>query len=334
MWTASIIVALLIIILFLLQATFNVLLLVLAGTLIAVYFRGLADFIRNKTNWKESFSVVASILVTLLFLILLFWLVGAKVQAQVQQLTETLPQTIENAKDKLNNSPLGKQVIRKISSPETQKQMKTIAQTFFKSTFGVLGDIYVVLFIGIFFTASPHLYTNGLIALVPPAGKNRAREVMQKIGINLKKWLKGKLFAMLVVTVLTSIGLLILGVPMWLALAVIAGLLNFIPNFGPLIALIPAALVGLMTSPITAVWVASLYIFVQVLESNLITPVVQKKLVNLPPAMIIIAQLLIAPLSGGWGLVVATPLLLIIMTLVQELYITKQESNRGGVQSK
>jgi predicted PurR-regulated permease PerM len=131
---------------------------------------------------------------------------------------------------------------------------------------------------------------------------------------------------MLVVFVLTATGLLIIGVPMWLVLALIAGILNFIPNFGPLIALIPAVLVALLQGPSTAAWVAGLYMCVQIAESNFITPMVQQKLINIPPALIIIAQLLIAPLSGGWGLVVATPLMILIIVLVQELYIKKQDT--------
>jgi predicted PurR-regulated permease PerM len=90
--------------------------------------------------------------------------------------------------------------------------------------------------------------------------------------------------------------------------------------------LIPAVLVALLQGPTTAAWVAGLYILVQIAESNFITPMVQQKLINIPPALIIIAQLLIAPLSGGWGLVVATPLMILIIVLVQELYIKKQKA--------
>lgn len=100
-----------------------------------------------------------------------------------------------------------------------------------------------------------------------------------------------------------------------------AGLLNFIPNFGPLIAMIPAVLVAFMQGPSTAAIVAGMYILIQVIESNFITPMVQQKLISIPPALIISSQLLISPLTGGWGLVLATPLMLIIMILVQELYI-------------
>ena len=95
-------------------------------------------------------------------------------------------------------------------------------------------------------------------------------------------------------------------------------------------ALIPAVLVGLMESPSTAAFIVGLYIFIQVIESNFITPLVQQKLVNIPPALILIAQLLIGSLSGGWGLVLATPLMVIIMVLVQELYIKKRDQNTAN----
>jgi predicted PurR-regulated permease PerM len=258
---------------------------------------------------------------TLLLVIGLFWLMGAKIQAQVAQLSDTLPATIENAKSQLSQSPIGKKLVQKASSPDTINKAKGLASTFFKTTFGVFGDIYVVLFLGIFFTVSPNVYKKGIVQLIPKKGQKKGEDIVNKLGDNLKRWLKGKFFAMFVVFVLTSIGLLILGIPLWLVLALIAGLLNFIPNFGPLIAMIPAVLIALMQGPSTAALVAGLYILIQVVESNFITPMVQQKLISIPPALIISAQLLISPLTGGWGLVLATPLMLIMMILVQELYI-------------
>jgi predicted PurR-regulated permease PerM len=189
----------------------------------------------------------------------------------------------------------------------------------------VLGDLYIILFIGIFFTAAPEVYRNGFLKLIPPNNRGEAKSVINKVSVTLAKWLKGQLFAMLVVTILTTTGLLILGVPMTFALALIAGVLNFIPNFGPLIALIPAVLVGFMQDTTTGILVAALYITVQVLESSIITPQIQKKLIDMPPAIIMIAQLFMGVLTGGWGLLLATPLVAIIIVLVQELYIKKQE---------
>lgn len=326
-WIVGGIFAFIVIMLLLLKATFNVLLLVLAGILIAVFFRGLSGLLQKTTGWKEGICVAVAVIGTIIILILFFWLIGSKVQSQAEQLSDALPSTIENAKKQLNKSAVGKKIVEKISSPETQKKASAMGQTFFKSTFGVLADLYVVLFLGIFFTVSPDLYKKGMVRLVPKKGERKANDVLTKTADNLRKWLKGKLFAMLVVFILTAIGLLIIGVPMWLVLALIAGLLSFIPNFGPLIAIIPAILVGLMQDTTTAIWIAGLYILIQVVESNFIAPMVQQRLISLPPAMIIIAQLFIAPLTGGWGLVLATPLMVILMVIVKELYIKNQEAN-------
>jgi predicted PurR-regulated permease PerM len=198
------------------------------------------------------------------------------------------------------------------------------AGSFFKSTFGVLGDVYVVLFIGLFFSISPGVYTNGIVQLVPPKGQEKAREVLDRLGEHLSGWLKGILFAMFVVFVLTAIGLAILGMKLWLVLALLAGFISFIPNFGPLIALIPAVLVGLMDSPRMALLVAGLYILIQVVESNFITPLVQQKLIQLPPALIILSQVIMGVLTGGWGLILATPLMVILIVLIQELYLNER----------
>ena len=266
-------------------------------------------------------SLALSVIGTLLIIAALFWLIGAKVQSQITQLSETLPATVENAQEQLSQNPIGQKIVQSASSPKAQDKAKAVASTFFKSTFGVLGDVYVVLFLGIFFTISPQSYKKGIEQLVPKQERQSASDLLDKLGDSLKKWLKGKLFAMLVVFVLTAIGLVIIGVPMWLALALIAGIFSFIPNFGPLIAIIPAVLVALTQGQATAGFVVGLYILIQVVESNFITPKIQNKLINIPPALIIIAQLLMGVLTGGWGIVLATPLMLILIVLVQETYI-------------
>ncbi len=324
-WITGGVFALIVVIILLMKATFSVLLLIFAGILIAVLFRGLSGLICRKTKWKEGVCLTISVVFSLLLLVGLIWLIGAKVQSQVTQLSETLPKTVENAKAWLSQYPIGKRIVEKASSPQTMKKAQDVAGTFFRTTFGVFGDIYVVLFLGIFFTVSPGIYKKGIVKLIPPQGQAKGEDVLNTLGENLKKWLKGKIFAMFVVFVLTATGLAIIGVPMWLALALIAGVLNFIPNFGPLIAMIPAVLVALMQGPTTAAIVAGLYIAIQMAESNFITPMIQQKLVSIPPALIIMAQLLVSPLTGGWGLVLATPLILVIMILIQEVYIKERD---------
>lgn len=325
-WTTAAIFTFMLIILLFVYSTFKVLLLVLAGSLIAIFFRALSSKIQHKTKWKEGICIAISIISTLLILAALFWLIGAKVQQQMVELIETLPKTIDKAKDWLEGSSAGEKFLDEVFSEKSIDKAQDFLQSFFQSTFGVLGDLYVVLFIGIFFTISPQTYTNGIVRIIPVRGQQKAQQVLDELGEQLRKWLKGKLLSMLVIFILTAIGLAIIGIPLWLVLALLAGLISFIPNFGPLLALIPAVLVALLESPQTALMVAGLYILIQFIESNFITTAIQKKLINMPPALILIAQLFMGALVGGWGLVLATPVILIIIVLVQELYI-KNRSN-------
>lgn len=325
-WMASAIVALIIILLWIIKVTFNVFLLILAGALIALFFRGLSGLIHRKTKINEKVSLVIAILGSLLLVALFFWFAGNRIQQQGAELAKTFPQTIDHFKNQLNNSAVGRQFVERIPSQNNMAKASSVIKTFFSSTFGVLGDIYVVLFIGIFFTVSPKTYVDGFIKLIPAKAKAKTEDVVNKIGLTLTKWLKGQLLAMLIVAILTAIGLTIVGIPMALVLALIAGLLNFIPNFGPLIAMIPAVLVALMQGVNTALFVAGLYILIQMIESNLITPQIQKKLINMPPALTIIAQLFMGVLAGGLGLILATPLTAILMVVIQDTYVKKQDA--------
>lgn len=324
-WITTAIIAFTVCLLLVFKATFSVFLLILAGTLISIFFRGISDFIKRKTKWKEKVCVTISILGTLLIVVGLFWLIGAKVQNQVTDLMETLPKTIENVQEKMHNSALGEKIINKLSTKNSTDKVQVFAGEFFQSTFGVFGDVYVILFIAIFFTIAPQSYIKGIVELIPVKGQKKANEVIDKLSRQLRNWIKGKLFSMFIVFVLTAIGLAIIGIPLWLVLALLAGLISFIPNFGPLLALIPAVLVGLMQSPQTAALVVGLYVFIQFVESNFITTLVQQKLLNLPPALIIITQLLMGALTGGWGLILATPIIVIVIVLIQELYIKERD---------
>lgn len=328
-WKTVGITAFTVIVLLIVYKVFNAFLLLLAASLIAVFFRAVAAKIQQWTGWKNGISLTLSIVGTFLIVGLFFWLMGAKVQSQVTEMQDKVPQMIENAKDYLNQSDIGKKIVESVSNEENQKKALPVLQGFFSSTFGVFGDLYVVVFLALFLTAGASEYVRGIVKMVPRKGQNKTHEVIMHLGENLKKWIKGAVFAGLVVFTLTAIGLISLGVEMWLILAILAGFLNVIPNFGPIIAMIPAVLVGLMDSPTKALLIAGLFILVQTLESNLITPNVQKKLLNTPPALLLFFQVIMGALTGGWGIVLAVPLLVILMTLVKDLYYDKNNKLEG-----
>lgn len=326
-WIVAGIFSLLTIFLLLFEATFSVLILVFAGVLIASYFRGLSTWLRKRTGWNSKVTLTLAILFNAILAVGFFWLLGAKVSQQMVELEENLPKLFEEVEEAMNGSTIGNEIVEKGNEVRQSEDMTTYISRFFATTFGFLGDMYIILIIGIFFTASPYMYKSGIIQLVPPKRRDKANDVLEKLASGLKKWLAAKFIAMLGVFVLTAIGLAILDIPMWLTLALLAGLLNFVPNFGPLAAAIPAVLVALAINPTTALWVAGLYLVVQLLESSLINPQAQHQLISIPPALIIISQLLVGSLTGIWGVILATPLVLVVIILVQELYVKNMEKN-------
>ena len=181
--------------------------------------------------------------------------------------------------------------------------------------------LFVVLVTGIYLAAAPRMYVEGVVMLAPHARRRRYREVMARLAYVLRWWMIGQLIPMVVIGVLTAVGLKIIGVPMWLFLGLLAALFNFIPNFGPLISGVPAFLLALADSPTKAMWVVGLYIFAQSLEGYVLTPMVQRRAVELPPALLILFQVLAGLLLGVLGVVLAAPLLAVVVVAIKMLYV-------------
>ncbi len=325
-WIACGIAALFVILIWFFIVTFNVFLLILAGALIALFFHGFAQLIERKLHLRKSISLLISVVSTFLLFILVFWFMGAKVQQQITDLAKTLPATIANAKKQLSTTPFGQKLLDKTSSDDIYNKGYAYITKFFNSTFGVFTDIYIVLFLGLFFTAAPKIYIDGFLQLIPKAAKPHTRYTIDRIGFTLTKWLKGQLLAMVIIAILKGIALSAMGIPMAIALALIAGILNFIPNFGPLLSMFPAILIALTQGINKAILVTVVYLVIQILEGNVIITSIQKKLINMPAAVIIIAQLFMGILSGVWGLILATPLVAILIVVVQETYVKKMEN--------
>ena len=326
-WIASAIIALILISFLIFNKIFNLLLLAFAGVLVSVYFHAFASLIRRKIKMAKTAALVIAIAVNLGFLALFFWFVGSQLSAQIVQLSDTLPQTVLHAKQWLANEPLGQKVLDYATNSVDSVKATSTIQSFFSSTFGMISDIYIIILLGAFFTADPEVYRRGFIHLVPTKGKNKASELWNETRILLKNWLKGQIFGFFFITILTGLGLWAIGMPLVLTLALVAGLLNFIPNFGPLLALIPAVLLALMQSPDMALLVLIVYSVIQIIQSTMMQPLIQKKMVSMPPGLLVFGQVGMGFLAGFWGVLLATPLIAIIMILVNKLYVEKQKKN-------
>ena len=303
----------------------DVLLLAFAGVLFAILLRGLSDFLSTHTGMGEKWSLAATVLLLMVLVTVGAWLLIPSIAEQTDELRQTLPKSVELLEGQVKRYEWGRWMLEK--APEPAELIPRRLDLFRRitgvvsGTLGAIGIVVVVFFTGLFFAIQPRLYTEGIVKLVMIRKRDRAREVIGQIGAELQWWLIAKLTAMLFVGGLTWLGLWLLGIGMPLTLAVLAALLTFIPNLGPIIAAVPAVLIALLDGPATAVWVVVLYIAIQTIESYLLTPLLQQQAVSLPPALTITAQLVMAVFVGGIGLALATPLTVVVLVLVRSLYV-------------
>jgi len=322
-WQTVGIVALLVSVILIARVAFSVLLMILSGMLIATYFHGLADLIERRTRLNRKLAMFCGVATTFIIVGALIWFMGTKIQQQIKQLSETLPGTVQHLKVKLAQSDLGRKILDASDESNDTGQMLNTARSFFTTSFGVLGDLYIILFLGIFFTTSPSLYKDGVMLLIPPARKKIGRHILDRISLSLKGWLKGMMISMVLVTIMITTGLTIIGIPGAMVLGLLTGLLEIVPTLGSALAMIPGVLLGLTVSTNTAIFVALVYVVSQTITANIVNPLVQKRMTNLPPALTLISQLIMAAVSGVMGIVLAVPLLAISVILIDELYVKK-----------
>jgi len=184
-----------------------------------------------------------------------------------------------------------------------------------------LTALVMLLLIGLFLALNPALYVSGLTRLFAPELRPRVRAALEEVGRVLRGWLLGQFIAMVFVGVVTGLGLWLLGVPLALGLGILSGLLTFVPVVGAVITVIPALLLGFAQSPSTALEVAALYLGVHVVESYAVEPYVQSRAIALPPALALVALVVMAALFGLAGAALAAPLAAALLTLVRRAYV-------------
>lgn len=321
------IVLLMLLFVILLYLAMDVVLLVFAAVLLAIFLHGLANLVRRYTKLSEGLSVLLVSLVLLAILAGAISLLAPSVAEEVRNLRDELPRSAQQVSAYISQFGWGRTIIEQMPSADEVIQkadassVATRVGGYFSSTLGAIANFFIVILLAIYLAIEPRFYARGFAKLFPIKSRPRAYEVLAEIGDTLSWWLVGKAASMIFIGLLTWIGLSILGVPLAFTLGLIAGLLSFIPNFGPIFSAVPAILLGFIDSPIKALYVLILFVIVQIIESNLVTPMIERRTVELPPALTILAQLALGVLIGGLGLVLATPLLAVVMVLVQTVYI-------------
>ena len=310
----------------------QMLLVVFAAIVLATALNKLARKIQRQFKLTRTVGILAAISVFIGILICFFVLIVPPFITQFQELTTTkLPAILKSSSQWGTNlaSYVPAQLIPYLPNLESlTKQVQPLLQSFagqsltiFSSSLGALLNLLFMIILTMMLLAQPTAYRRSFIALFPSFYRRRVDGILAECEVSLGKWVGGAILSMFVVAVLSLIGLLSLGIPLALAQAILAGLLNFVPNLGPTISVIIPVAIALLDEPWKAVAIFVIYFLIQQFESSLLTPYIMAQQVSLLPAITLIAQVFFTTFFGFMGLLLALPLTVVAKVWINAVLI-------------
>jgi predicted PurR-regulated permease PerM len=299
----------------------EVLLLAFAAVLVAVALLALTRFIRKITRIGHRVALALACLVVVAIFALVIWLAWPSVQEQLGRLVARLTESLDQLDTVFGVTlPETAQEIANAISGAIDRIWSTVV-TLAGGLLTVLTTLVIVLFSGVFLAVDPGLYRRGLVLLFPRGWHEKIEHGLDETGRALRLWLQAQLLAMIAVGVMVGLGTAAIGLPTPLALGLIAGITEFVPIIGPILGALPAILVAVGIDGPTLIWTVVLYVAVQQIEANLITPVLQRRIVSIPPVVLLLSFVALGGIFGALGIVVAAPLSIAIFVLVREFYV-------------
>lgn len=300
----------------------QLLLVVFACALVAMMVAGLAARLRRRLHLPAWLAFTLAVVLPLAFVVAAFSLFGAAMATQFQLLLDSLPAALRAAQDMLMASEAGRRVLAEVPGlmPSGARVIEVV-QSVLSDVGTVVSMVAIILVGGIYFAAQPSLYTRSLLALVPPERRLSAMRSWKRIVGSLHAWLRAQGVGMAFVGIATGTGLSIVGIPGAPAIGLVAGLCEFVPYLGTFVVAIPAILIGFSISLETGIWTIVVIVAVQQIQGNLVSPMAQSRLADLPPALTIFALIAFGVLMGPLGVILAVPLTVVGVALLRERVI-------------
>jgi predicted PurR-regulated permease PerM len=313
----------------------GILLLALASVILVVLFTMPIRFLVRRGMRRGPAIILSLMFITLMVVALVATVLPELLLQFTVLVTENIPQGIQTLVERYWTSGAIQEQFPFLQTVDIQNllntlsvQLATAVGQFGVTVLPVLGgvadtilSILIVIFLSIYLLADPQMHQEGLIRLFPMWYRYRVREIFARLDFTLRGWLRATLISMAFVGLSTWLGLALLGIEQAVALGVLAGLLSFIPNFGPIIALIPSVAVGILQTPESVGWIVVIIYGVSFVQSQIFTPILVAGSIKLPAVLVLLGQIIAGAFLGFLGIMLAVPITAILMVLVQEVYI-------------
>ena len=301
-------------------------LLVFACALIALIFFNLARWIVDRTGLNFGIALSLSVVGILAALTGAFWFFGNSLSGEFTELAQRLPAAWEVFRARFAETPVGAELFRRASELVPSGQTIVGFATGLLTSLGtIVSALAIVIVGGIYLAAQPRLYGKGVIMLTPESARGKLTRTFLAVADSLNAWLLGQGIGMVFVGIATTIGLSIIGVPAAPAIGLVAGLCEFVPYLGTIVVVVPSVILAFGESTTTGIWAIVVLVAVQQIQGNLVMPLLQSRMVELPPALTIFSLVALGVLLGPVGVILATPLTVVAMVVVKAIYVDPRD---------
>ena len=298
----------------------DILLLIFGSVLVAVALHAISEPLVTYGRIPQRWSLTLAVLLVISVIATAAPILGPALAVEMRQLYDGIPSAFARTAEMLQLGSFT-DVLKGAGAASTLGNMLARFVTWSTTLLGALSSIALVFVGGIYLAADPRLYRQGLVKMFPQSAHPNVVATLDDAGEALRLWLAGQLIAMMLVGVLTGVGLWLVGVPSAFALGLIVGLADFVPYVGPIFAALPVILVASTQDTQTLLWSIGILLIVQQIESNLIVPLLGRRLVSLAPAVGLFSVISMGILLGPLGLLFGFPLAVVIDVAIRRLYV-------------
>lgn len=294
--------------------------LIFAGILAGTVLHGAGSWLSRRMGLPPTWSLAIICAGIVAVIGLAAWWIGPHVAEQLVQLEDQLRSSWDSIRQRLEQGSLGS-IMSGLTPASIADQIGAAAGGLMNAAgvaLSVVGGLIVVAFIGLYTALAPSGYKAGLLWIMPPGRRHQVGELLGAVAATLRWWFLARMMSMTAVGVLTGLGLWLIGMPLYIALGIVAALCSFVPYLGPVVSAIPAVLIALAQSPTMGLYVLLLYVAIQTAESYVITPQFVQRAINMPPAAVLIVQLLFGVFFGILGVAFASPISAAILTVIKK----------------